>query len=505
MSKHKNEFRLPRRIAPTCILATVACALWGQSVQAQAPKPVIAVFNIIDSSGVLNAASIEQLTNYFTVKLAESGRFVVVPKSDIEAALRAQKRASYKECFDQSCQIEVGKELAAQKTLRTQIVKLGSKCAVTGTLYDLRLAASEKAASKKSDCTEDGLVSALERLALALSGAAPTAQKAILSINTTPPGASLQLNGQLLSQKSPVAALVVDPGELRITASLGELKKVMTVRLAPGEKKIVMLNLRKPSGQLTINTAPQGATVMFDGKRLGKSPLEHRAPQGAHKLRLRLDGFLDKEVQVALQNETTISVTMDRAASVNISTEPPGATVRRNKKGIGRSPLTVFVEPGEHVFSAQLNGYQPAEQRVQIGDSQRSTPVRIELRETEARRRARAAYRSRLTDYQAQLVTYQKDNSNLLGWISFGAGLAAAGSSGVLFGLTVKRKQSYDSSILRADLDAEHSGGRRSEIAAYVLGSAALAAIVHSIIQWSLGPDEPERPAKPAWFGQVSP
>jgi hypothetical protein len=71
------------------------------------------------------------------------------------------KSASHKECYDQACQIELGKELAAEKTLATKILKLGTRCTVNIALYDLRKAASEDAATTTGKCDEDGLMDSL--------------------------------------------------------------------------------------------------------------------------------------------------------------------------------------------------------------------------------------------------------------------------------------------------------------------------------------------------------
>ncbi len=81
---------------------------------ASADRPIVAVFPIQDSAGRLDDSAVTQLTDYFATKIAETQMFVVVPRSDLEAALRNQKRESFKLCVDESCQIEIGKELAAQ-------------------------------------------------------------------------------------------------------------------------------------------------------------------------------------------------------------------------------------------------------------------------------------------------------------------------------------------------------------------------------------------------------
>lgn len=54
-----------------------------------------------------------------------------MPRTELKKRLVETRSDTYKECYDQACQIELGRELAAEVTLATQISKLGSKCVVS--------------------------------------------------------------------------------------------------------------------------------------------------------------------------------------------------------------------------------------------------------------------------------------------------------------------------------------------------------------------------------------
>lgn len=125
-------------------------------------KAIIAVFNIEDRGAKLAKATLLRLSDYLALQIAATGAYQVTPRDKLKERLVRQKRASYKQCYAQSCQIEIGKELAAQKSLSTMVVRLGSKCNVTSVLYDLRRAASEGGASASGRCDEDGIVASLE-------------------------------------------------------------------------------------------------------------------------------------------------------------------------------------------------------------------------------------------------------------------------------------------------------------------------------------------------------
>lgn len=135
---------------------------------------VVAVFAIRDSSGTFSSSEVDQLTSYFVASIATNRRFKVVPRSELQAALQRQKTDSYRACYDEACQIEIGKSLAAEKVVVSEILKVGSQCAAIATLYDLRRSASEGSARAKSECTKDAVVEALERVAGILVSVEPS-------------------------------------------------------------------------------------------------------------------------------------------------------------------------------------------------------------------------------------------------------------------------------------------------------------------------------------------
>ncbi|HOX43908.1 MAG TPA: hypothetical protein PK668_09920 [Myxococcota bacterium] len=135
------------------------------------PKRVVAVFTIEDRGAKLATDVQERLSDYLASTLAASGKFQVIPRSQLKERLGLQRTESYKECYDQSCQIELGKELAAEKTLSTQVIRLGATCSVTSVIYDLKTAASESGATHESGCSEDEISRALKAVVAKLTGA----------------------------------------------------------------------------------------------------------------------------------------------------------------------------------------------------------------------------------------------------------------------------------------------------------------------------------------------
>lgn len=149
-------------------------------VAGKQPMPILAVFELENRGTALTRQEIETLTDYLGTRLGEGGRFRIVPREEIRKRLAAQKKETYKTCYDRSCQIDIGHELSAQFTLSASIGKIGSSCILTAALFDLRKAATERTATAKSSCDTDHLLAALDEIIAKLQGGAPVEKKPVV-------------------------------------------------------------------------------------------------------------------------------------------------------------------------------------------------------------------------------------------------------------------------------------------------------------------------------------
>lgn len=130
---------------------------------------VIAVMNVETSGKTpFDKSTLLALTDQVRVFLAERGARVV-DRSTQDQALKGmvdeEKKKSYQACVDSSCQIPLGKALAASHILRSTVAKFGKACATNGELIDLRSEVTVAAGSSRSDCEEEALLYAAETLA----------------------------------------------------------------------------------------------------------------------------------------------------------------------------------------------------------------------------------------------------------------------------------------------------------------------------------------------------
>jgi hypothetical protein len=164
------------------LLCLVPCKTAGSPV---AQPLVLAVFDIEDRTGSMSAGFLSQLTDYLATRLGEGGRFRVVPRATVQQRIRSSKRGSYRKCYDEACQVELGRELAASKIVSARILSIGGECRFTLQLYDLARAATDATSSVKTACHTKALPEAID-LAVRRIGGTPGAT--VPSPSHCPPG-----------------------------------------------------------------------------------------------------------------------------------------------------------------------------------------------------------------------------------------------------------------------------------------------------------------------------
>lgn len=159
------------------LTACVALVLASGVAHAAPDKPVVAVFTIEGKEAKLSARTLGNLTEYLAAALGGTGRYQIIATSELRERLGQTKAASYRACFDQACQIELGKELAAEKSLSTRVMRIGRQCVVTTNLFDLRRATTDRSSTREGPCTEDGVMASVKALVEDLAGAVKAEEK----------------------------------------------------------------------------------------------------------------------------------------------------------------------------------------------------------------------------------------------------------------------------------------------------------------------------------------
>ncbi len=150
----------------------------GLAGPAWAEPAVVAVFEIEGTGAKVAPKTLSALSELLSASVGAGSRYRVVPQETLKARLATSKAESYKACYDEACQIEIGKELAAEKSLSTKILRIADRCVLTASLFDLRTAVTERTATHETECTDVALMRGVQTLGAELTHDRPAPEPA---------------------------------------------------------------------------------------------------------------------------------------------------------------------------------------------------------------------------------------------------------------------------------------------------------------------------------------
>ncbi len=296
------DFRA-EKVAVSVCMVLFSCMAWAGE---RSSRPVVAVFPVQDVSKKLDKVLVDSLSEYMAAAIAENGRFSIQAPGDMRRVLSEKKTESYKECFDEGCRIELGRELAANKILSSKIIRLADTCTVTAALYDLRTQATDMTATADGKCSPKALKNSMDHVAAKIRA---------WHLGSAPHKVVELKEGQL--------------GE--------EVKKLGD---SGGEETIVEF---KPD--------PGGSVVIVDGALVcEKTPCSRKFSVGTHSVSIQKKRYLGRQESVVFAKGTTLTWALDPLFGIlNVSSVPSGLDVLVNGEKVGTSPLKAYaLDPGKY-------------------------------------------------------------------------------------------------------------------------------------------------------------
>jgi len=208
-------------------------------------------------------------------------------------------------------------------------------------------------------------------------------------IETVPDGCRVFFNGKMYGE-SPATISGVTPGRYMVVAEKTGYRSARdTVRIAEGEMSNLRLELEPLTALAIIHTDPVGAEVTIDGIARGKTPLLLTdLPPGRYRVKLELQGFQPKEVELNAPDRTPVKLSValsSDSATLTINSRPAGAEVLLNGISKGDTPITVDrIQAGNVSLELKADGCKPYKQVLTLsaGQQERITAVLEELPST---------------------------------------------------------------------------------------------------------------------------
>jgi len=218
--------------------------------------------------------------------------------------------------------------------------------------------------------------------------AAPVVTTGDLSVDSTPQGAQVTVDGQTdPSWVTPFAMTNLQAGQHSVSVTkAGYTAESRSVNIASGAKANSVFHMAQPMATLIVKTSPAGANIYVDGREVGaKTPAQVSVNKGSHVVLVRMSGYIDETMnaQFALGQTFNFSPTLrplgnadsiktvgkmgklfgkgdKNAAIVSIHTSPKGAQIAINQHMLDKnSPVDVQVDPGNYEVDITMSGYAP--------------------------------------------------------------------------------------------------------------------------------------------------
>ena len=143
----------------------------------------------------------------------------------------------------------------------------------------------------------------------------PPKGPATIVLATTPPGATLKIDGHELAERSPSVTQLA-PGKHDIEAVMPHYlpSKLSGREVKPASAAVVRLTLQRDTYKLAVTSEPEGAQVYVDGFAVGTTPLETEIdPWDTHTLRLeRLGRRPWEKILAAGEREKAVNAEMKK-------------------------------------------------------------------------------------------------------------------------------------------------------------------------------------------------
>jgi len=221
---------------------------------------------------------------------------------------------------------------------------------------------------------------------LAGCGSGQKTSPAVLTINSEPPGAQIQIGGETVGT-TPYTYRSEAEGDTYVILRMAGYKRAnQRVSLKRGVEQQVTVEMVPERGYLTVESDPSGADVYLNGvEHLGTTPFVNKPVViGEYTYELRMENYETLEKSIGIQDENYYRknhalIPLD--ARINCTTSPSNAVISVNgERQEVTSPAQIVLPPGTYTITAYVKGYITAKQSLELGPNE-TQPLHLALKE----------------------------------------------------------------------------------------------------------------------------
>ena len=236
----RNGF-LNRMILP--VVGLFVCMVFSSRVLGQ--KRNFAVIGLKNGAGVTKGQA-EIIADRLRIELFNTGSVNMMERDQMKEIMSEQGFQQSGVCTDDACMVEIGKLLGVERLVSGSIGKLGTMFLCNFRVIDVQTARIMGVVSTDITGGIEQVVGELPGVAKELAGDAPkiAVKTGDLYIDAERPGASVEVDGEKISGKTPLIIKGIAVGEHRIVVRDGAWYGAETVVLSPEEQLKVTVKMR---------------------------------------------------------------------------------------------------------------------------------------------------------------------------------------------------------------------------------------------------------------------
>ena len=281
-----------------------------------------------------------------------------------------------------------------------------------------------------------------------------------ITLDAEPRNAEIIVNGKLEGRGSYTGQF--PPGEIVtfLVRSDGYEEETLEAVVKKGETKPIKVSLKKLMRGIQISTSPADASIILQGREVGKGSYSGTYEQGRQlNFRITRDGYEPETLSVTVTSQVkTYEVSLKpKLYTFQLRTDPSDASITLKGRVVGKGSYTAKYQKGENLnFTISSEGYETETAQYRVSDNER--PVTVSL--------TKKPIAARFSVSKAKIVGDTAAGGNLIFSVDKTGFLAAANTKGtVLWNISTKNNPNENSYPVLINSNVYFSGARELVIA----------------------------------------
>jgi hypothetical protein len=369
---HRRDVTV-RLVAATLTVLSLLFCVTGQ----EAGTLNVAVQELKGKGLEQSAASI--VSDRLRAEMINTQVFRVMERAEMQTVLKEQGFQQSGACDESSCLVEVGQMLGVDRMVAGSVGKVGGfytislrviNVATAEILYTVNVDLRGGIEEVISGLAKDAAVQLAESAGGEVRKAAFAGKSGDMYIKSSPSGATVEIDGEQVSGKTPLTLQGVAAGERRIVVRKDTYYGSRTVELQPDDLAKVDIAMQRGKGALKVFTTPADAQVRIDGETRGMTPCKiDELPAGEHTLVCTKDGYFPKKsrISVDIGKTKSLSLTLKPSAKISVSTRQQSARIMVNGTEVGQGSISGYtVAAGDVEIAIESPGFEPWKKRITL-------------------------------------------------------------------------------------------------------------------------------------------